>query len=280
MVLIGGRYEIRTHDPRLRRPVLYPAELTALIFNRLNIRSRELLHHLACQLKSIICLFIVCSVMIKGLKGDMKGAEMSAKIRVIGLTGGIATGKSTVTEFFSELGIPVIDADQLAREAVLPGTSALDQIISLFGQEVLMHDGALDRKRLSTLIFSDHEKRRQLESILHPEIRRLAVERIAQAAEAGHKRLIYMAPLLIEANATDRVDDIWVVTVRPEIQLERLMLRDGISREQAQNIVDSQMPLSEKERYATVIIDNSGTEKQTRMILEHVWAIETGSNNE
>jgi dephospho-CoA kinase len=205
---------------------------------------------------------------------------MPAGIRVIGLTGGIATGKSTVARFFADRGIPVIDADQLARDAVLPGSPALDRIVSLFGREMLTHGGLLDRKRLGALIFSDVEKRRQLEGILHPEIRRLAEERISQAAEAGHQRLIYMAPLLIEAGATGRVDDLWVVTVRPEIQLERLMRRDGISREQAERLIGSQMPLSEKERCGSVVIDNSGTETQTRLVLETVWANETGSSNE
>jgi len=195
-------------------------------------------------------------------------------IRVIGLTGGIATGKSSVALFFARLGIPVIDADQLARDVVLPGTSALEQVIALFGQEVLAHDGTLDRKHLGELIFSDPEKRRQLEGILHPEIRKLAEERITQAAAAGHQRLIYMAPLLIEAGVTDRVDTIWVVTVRPEFQLERLMRRDGITREQAELIVGSQMPLTEKARYGSVVIDNSGTEEETRTILEAVWAKE------
>lgn len=204
---------------------------------------------------------------------------MPAGIRVIGLTGGIATGKSTVARFFTERGIPVIDADQLARDAVLPGTPALMKIVSLFGREILTHDGLLDRKLLGTIIFSDPEKRRQLEDILHPEIRKRAEEHIAQAAADGHKRLIYMAPLLIEAGATDRVDDIWVVTVRPGVQLERLMRRDGISREQAQQLVDSQMPLSKKERYGSVVIDNSGSEAETRTALESAWANETGSNN-
>jgi dephospho-CoA kinase len=205
---------------------------------------------------------------------------MPDKIRVIGLTGGIATGKSSVAHFFSKRGVPVIDADQLARDAVLPGTPALEQIISLFGREVVTHDGTLDRKCLGAKIFSDTDKRRQLENILHPEIRKQAEKRIAQAAAAGHKRLVYMAPLLIEAGATDRVDTVWVVTVRPEIQLERLMLRDGINREQAERMIGSQMPLSEKERYGSVIIDNSGTKAETRKILETIWANEAGSNNE
>ncbi len=205
---------------------------------------------------------------------------MPAKIRVIGLTGGIATGKSSVALFFTEHGVPVIDADQLARAAVLPGSTALEQIISLFGREVLTREGALDRKRLGGMVFSDPEKRRKLENILHPEIQKKAEECIIQAAQAGHRRVIYMAPLLIETGASNRMDDIWVVTVRPEIQLERLMQRDGISAAQAQRIIDSQMPLSEKERYGSVIIDNSGTEAETRMFLETVWAKETGSIDE
>jgi dephospho-CoA kinase len=210
----------------------------------------------------------------------MRQGKFPADIRVIGLTGGIATGKSSVARFFVERGIPVIDADQLARDAVVPGTTALEQIIALFGREVLTQDGVLNRKQLGTLIFSNPERRRQLEDILHPEIRRLAEDHIVRAAAAGHKRLIYMAPLIIEAGAADRVDDLWVVTVHPEVQLERLMRRDGISREQAQKMVDSQMPLSKKESYGTVVIDNSGTEAQTRILLESVWAQETGSSNE
>ena len=204
----------------------------------------------------------------------------SSGIRVIGLTGGIATGKSSVARFFTKKGIPVIDADLLARNAVLPGSPALEKIVSLFGQGVLTHDGQLDRKLLSAQIFSDPEKRRQLEHIIHPEIRKQSEELIAQAAAAGHQRLIYMAPLLIEAGVADRVDTVWVVTVRPEIQLERLMRREQISQDKAQSMVDSQMPLSEKERYGSVVIDNSGTEAETLKVLETVWAKETGSKNE
>lgn len=205
---------------------------------------------------------------------------MPGRIRVIGLTGGIATGKSSVARFFSDKGIPLIDADQLARVAVQPGSSALKQIENLFGSHVIAPDGALERKKIASLVFSDSEKRGYLEKILHPVIRRLSEEAIATAASAGHRRVIYMAPLLIEAGATDRVDSIWVVTVSPEIQLNRLMQRDGINREQAERIIATQMPLDEKERYGSVVIDNSGTEDETRKALEAVWAIETGSGNE
>lgn len=205
---------------------------------------------------------------------------MRPSMRVIGLTGGIATGKSFVAGFFSNLGIPVIDADQLARDVVLPGSVCLKQIANLFGTRVISDDGTLDRKYLAAVIFSDPEKRRKLEEILHPAIRQLAEVRIAEETKAGHGRLIYMAPLLIEAGAIDRVDTIWVVTVRPKIQIERLMARDGISREQAEQIISSQMPLDEKEVWGSVVIDNSGTEGETLRILEKVWAIETGSGNE
>ena len=201
---------------------------------------------------------------------------MGREIRIIGLTGGVASGKSSVARLLEELGMPVIDADQLARDAVLPGSPALDSIALLFGRGVLAADGTLDRKRLGALVFADSVKRRRLEKILHPEIRRLAEEQVARAAAEGHRLLVYMAPLLIEAGAADRVDEIWVVTVRPEIQLERLMARDGIDREAAQRIIDSQMPLAEKAGYGRILIDNSGTPQETRQLVAAIWKKETG----
>lgn len=192
-------------------------------------------------------------------------------IRIIGLTGGIASGKSSVARLIEERGVPVIDADQLAREAVKPGSPALERIADVFGREVVSVDGTLDRKRLGTLVFADADKRRQLETILHPEIRRLGEEQIARAATAGQRVLVYMAPLLIEAGAADRVDEIWVVTVRPEIQLQRLMDRDGIDRAAAQRIIDSQMPLAEKAAHGRILIDNSGTPQETRQLLADIW---------
>lgn len=192
-------------------------------------------------------------------------------MRIIGLTGGIASGKSSVARLLEERGVPVIDADQLAREAVLPGSPALERIAAAFGREVIRDDGTLDRKRLGGLVFADADKRRQLENIIHPEIRRLGEEQIERAAVAGQRVLVYMAPLLIEAGAVDRVDEIWVVTVRPEIQLQRLMARDGIDRAAAQRIIDSQMPLAEKAAHGRVLIDNSGTPQETRQLLADIW---------
>lgn len=197
-------------------------------------------------------------------------------VRIIGLTGGIATGKSTVARFLEENGAVVIDADSLSREAVAPGSRALERVVALFGADMLLPDGSLDRKRLGRVVFADPDKRRQLEQVMHPEIRRLADERIDSLAAEGHGVVFYMAPLLIESGATDRVDEIWVVTVRPDVQRERLMARDGIGLEEAERIIASQMPLDEKERRGRIVIDNSGTPEQTRRLLAGIWSKEMG----
>jgi len=203
-----------------------------------------------------------------------------AGIRVIGLTGGIATGKNSVARFFQAKGATVIDADLLAREAVEPGSRGLAEVVAAFGKGVLAADGRLDRKRLGELVFSDRARRSRLEGILHPEIKRLAEERIADAARTGQRVVFYLAPPLPEPGVTGRVDEVWVVTVRPEVQLERLLLRDGISLAEAQRIIDSQMPLAEKETYGRVVIDNSGTPEETSSRLAEIWAQEIEGGNE
>lgn len=197
-------------------------------------------------------------------------------IRVVGLTGGIASGKSSVARFLAEKGATVIDADELSRVAVRPGSPALERIVGIFGRDALLPDGGLDRRKMRSLVFGNDENRRLLEGILHPEIKRLSEELIAAAAKRGEWVVFYMAPLLIEAGVTDRVDEIWVVTVRPEIQLERLMARDGIGREDAEKIIASQMPLAEKERHGRVVIDNSGTPVETRRLVDEIWKREMG----
>lgn len=197
-------------------------------------------------------------------------------VRVIGLTGGVASGKSSLARFITGRGGVVIDADELARLAVIPGSSGLNRIVDCFGDCVLLPDGTLDRKRVSSIVFSDVEKRQQLEQILHPEIRRLADEQIAGVAASGARVVFYMAPLLIESGSLERVDEVWVITVRPEIQLQRLICRDHIDPEQARRIIASQMPLAEKERYGRVVIDNSGTLEELQRQLSDVWNREIG----
>lgn len=192
-------------------------------------------------------------------------------MKLIGLTGGIACGKSTVAAMLAERGATIIDADQLSREAVMPGMPALKQIVALFGQAALLKDGSLNRQAVREMVFNNADKRRQLEAILHPAIRALAEQRLAAAQQQGVLVTVYMAPLLIEAGAINRVDEVWVVTVRPEVQLERLMARDNCSREQALQIVAAQMPLAEKEQYGSVIIDNSDNREATRRQVAAAW---------
>ena len=200
----------------------------------------------------------------------------SPGLRVVGLTGGIASGKSSVARMFEERGIVVIDADQLSRQAVAAGSAGLAAVVAAFGGQVLRDDGQLDRKRLGAMVFADPQLRRTLEGILHPEIRRLAEEQLARAAGEGRRVAVYMAPLLIEAGATDRVDELWVVSVRPEVQLMRLMARDGIGEDEARRIISTQMPLDEKARHARILIDNNGTVDDTRRQVDALIERELG----
>ena len=192
-------------------------------------------------------------------------------MHVIGLTGGIATGKSSVATMLEELGAFVIDADQLSRDVVASGSPVLSEICHCFGEDMLLQNGTLNRQKLRNLIFADQKKRQQLEAILHPAIRLLALFRLEQARQAGTKVVIYMAPLLIESGATDRVDEVWVVTVQPEVQLERLMRRDTCNRDQAMQIITAQMPLAEKVRHGSTVIDNSGSLEATREQVLVAW---------
>lgn len=192
-------------------------------------------------------------------------------MKIIGLTGGIATGKTTVARFLEELGAVVIDADQLARDVVAPGSPVLAKVVELFGPAVLAPDGSLGRQAVRGLVFGDPLKRKQLEAIMHPAIKVVSEQQLAAARARGAAVAVYMAPLLIEAGATDRVDEIWVVTLRPEVQLARLMARDNCSREQAGQIIAAQMPLTEKEGYGVVVIDNSGSLETTREQVRAAW---------
>ncbi|NVO00440.1 MAG: dephospho-CoA kinase [Geobacteraceae bacterium] len=180
-------------------------------------------------------------------------------MRIIGLTGGIASGKSAVAELMTAAGIPVIDADQLSREAVLPGSTPLAFIAETFGNSVIDTDGRLNREALARIVFSDEPSRKRLEAILHPAIKSLAEQKLADLQRSGAPAAIYMAALLIEAGATDRVDEIWVVYTDPETQLGRIQKRDGVSRENALKRVAAQMPMDEKAACGRIVIDNCGT---------------------
>ncbi len=193
-------------------------------------------------------------------------------LRVVGLTGGIASGKSTVSAMLRELGAEVIDADVLAREAVAPGTEGLRAVAERFGAEILKPDGSLDRERLGARVFSSAEDRAALNALLHPRIQALARERAQTAhTERGARVVFYDAPLIVENGMQGLFDGLVVVSLPREFQLERLMARNALSREAAEARLASQLPLEEKVRHATFIVDNAGTLSQTRAQVERLW---------
>jgi dephospho-CoA kinase len=192
-------------------------------------------------------------------------------LRIIGLTGGIASGKSTVARILERLGGVIIDADQLAREVVAPGESAYLAIVAEFGEGILNFDRTLNRRALGKIVFTDPSARRRLERITHPSIAKLAEKKLAALKESGTPVVIYMAPLLIEAGVTSRVDEVWVVYADRETQLARLIERDGISRAEALQRLDAQIPMAEKRRYGKVVIDNRGTSEETERQVMEIW---------
>lgn len=190
----------------------------------------------------------------------------------VGLTGSIAVGKSFVTSVFEELGCHVLDADQTAREVVEPGSSSLNAVVESFGPQILKDDGTLDRDLMGQLIFADPEQRQRLNSILHPFIiaRQDEVIREWEALDP-HGIGIIDAALMIESGGYKRFDKLIVVHCRPEVQLERLMLRTGLSLEQAQQRIASQMPQEEKQQYADYLIDTSDGFDITRSRVRDVF---------
>jgi len=183
----------------------------------------------------------------------------------VGLTGSIGVGKSFVTSVFEELGCHVLDADLTAREVVMPGTPGLKAITEEFGEEILNTDGTLDRKRLGARIFTDQAKRERLNHLLHPFIiaRQDEIMRGWEAEDPNGIGIIDAA-LMIESGGYKRFDKLIVVHCRPEVQLERLMLRDNLSREEALRRISSQMPQEEKQKFADYLIDTSDGFEPTR----------------
>src|SRR6187455_1242338 len=183
----------------------------------------------------------------------------------VGLTGSIGVGKSFVTSIFAELGCHVLDADQTAREVVVPGAPGLTAITEEFGEEILNPDGTLNRKQLGAVVFADEEKRQRLNHILHPFIiaRQDEIMR-AWEREDPHGIGIIDAALMIESGGYRRFDKLIVVHCRPEVQLERLMLRDKLSRDEALRRINSQMPQEEKQKFADYLIDTSDGFESTR----------------
>ena len=191
---------------------------------------------------------------------------------ILGLTGGIASGKSTVAGYFVECGAILVSADQLAREVVNPGSPTLAKLVDLFGMEILTAGGSLDREIMAQKVFADPEARKRLESITHPEIAHLAECRLADLNRAPHDLIVYEAPLLFEAGGERRVDQVLVVVVDPEVQLQRLLERDALSEPEARQRIAAQWPQADKVQKADYVIDNSGPLQNTRALVAALYA--------
>lgn len=190
---------------------------------------------------------------------------------IIGLTGGIASGKSTVSAWFQEKGITVIDADAIAREVVQPGTVGLQKITEVFGRTILLEDGHLNRPAMAAIVFNDEKAREALNAILHSEIRASMEACKEKARGRGEKLVVYDVPLLIESNWQSMVNEVWLVYTDRKLQKERLIKRSGYTEKEAEARINSQLSLEEKVKHCQVKIDNNKTEIELYEQLEHLW---------
>lgn len=187
---------------------------------------------------------------------------MAERILRVGLTGGLATGKSTVLQALSEGGAATIDADELAREALAPGSPLVDRVVAEFGDGILAADGAVDRQALADLVFTDADKRKKLEAIIHPEVIRRTEEAIAKFADEGARMAVVDSPLLYEADRAGDFDRVVVVACEPGTQLRRAIER-GLSEDDARARIAAQLPLAAKINRADYVIETDGTVEQT-----------------
>jgi len=190
---------------------------------------------------------------------------------LIGLTGNIGSGKSTVAQMLSERGVTIIDADVLARRAVELGTAAYDQIVKRWGPDVLAADGHLDRAALRRIVFSDHDQLEELNQIVHPEVERLRTRLVDRARKRGDRLVVCDIPLLFERHMTDRFDRIILVDANRALRLERLVKDRGLDEAEAMEMIAAQMPAELKRARADFVIDNDGTLTQLERRVQDVW---------
>jgi dephospho-CoA kinase len=192
-------------------------------------------------------------------------------VHLFGLTGGIASGKSAVAKMLRDRGVPIIDADVLAREVVAPGTDGLAEIVKTFGREVLGEDGGLDRKKLAAVVFDDDEKRKKLNAIVHPRVATLTFQRAAEQRDEGEPLVCYEAALIVENGLASMFRPLVVVATPEEVQLERAAARDAATIDEVRARIRAQMPLAEKIAVADHVIENTGTledlERKTEAVL-------------
>lgn len=198
-------------------------------------------------------------------------------MKIIGLTGSIASGKSTVTRALRELGAPVVDADALVHELQQPGTPVTAAIAREFGPGVIRSDGSLDRAALGKIIFADPARRKALEAIVHPAVRERIWQEVERCRAEGRPAVVLDIPLLFESGWDRQVDEVWVVYVDRATQKSRLMARDGLPPEEAERRIAAQMDLECKRTRAHRVIDNRGPEAETRAQVAEAWRAVIGT---
>lgn len=191
---------------------------------------------------------------------------------VVGLTGNIGSGKSTVARILKDFGARVVDTDQIARDVVAPGTTGLDIIIKHFGVEVMNPDGTLNRRKVAQIVFSDPEALARLNGIIHPEIRSVLLDIISDYKEKADAALLVIeVPLLFETGMNHLVDEAWLVTVDPAVQINRIITRDNTSMGEAKSRIAAQMPQKDKVLLADRVIDNSNGINETLIQVKKIW---------
>ena len=195
-------------------------------------------------------------------------------MKIVGLTGGISSGKSTVSSYLKQLKIPVIDADEVARKVVEPNSQGAREIRKTFGSDVFEEDGSLNRQKLGALIFSNAENRQKLDDLLQPLIKIMILDEIEEYRQKGETMIVLDLPLLFEKHYEKLCEEIIVVYVPRELQLERLMKRNQYTKQEALSRINSQLSIEEKRKRATVLLDNQGTIQQLYHQVEQ-WLVET-----
>ena len=191
--------------------------------------------------------------------------------RIIGLTGGIGSGKSTVSQYLAKLGAVIIDADKVGHEAYSPNTDAWRKLVKTFGNRILTSDNTIDRKKLGAIVFGNPEELARLNAIIHPQITKIVKKRIDDYRRKGINVIVLDAPVLFEANAKSLVDEVWVVVADEAAVIKRTLARTGLLEEQVRSRIHSQMSNEERIKRAQVVIHNDGTMQELRKKVKELW---------
>jgi dephospho-CoA kinase len=197
--------------------------------------------------------------------------DMDMHMFVIGLTGGIGSGKSTVSDMVRAKGAATVYADQIGHEVYRPGTPVWDQVVAAFGRQVVGDDGQIDRRKLGQIVFSDPEARRRLDAITHPPMEQMMSERLEELRRQGTRVAVLEAAILIEAGWDHLADEIWVTVVSPEVAAQRSMERSGLSRERAEARIAAQLSNEERLKHAHVVIDTNCSLAEVAQQVDELW---------